>query len=473
MLFNSFGFILVFLPITFALYFLLNHLRRVTLARLCLVLASAVFYAWWNVLYLPLIIGSIAVNYLVGKRLIGAQGERTRGRRLLLGTGILANLGALAYFKYADFFITTVNEVVGSNWPMLELALPLAISFYTFQQLAFIVDCYQGKVKRVRLIDYSVFVLFFPQLIAGPIVHHAEMMPQFASLRNKLINHRNIATGIFLFAIGLFKKVVVADSFAVWATNGFDAPAQLNMLEAWATSLSYTLQLYFDFSGYSDMAIGLALMFNIRLPYNFFSPYKSRSIQDFWRRWHMTLSRFMKDYIYIPLGGNRGGSARTYTNLMLTFALGGLWHGAGWTFVLWGLLHGLALALHRYWGRLGLRMSPWLAWFITFNFINLGWVLFRAEDLGGAADLLAAMAGMGVPLADAAGPAGLLAGIEMGVLGLLALAGGLLVCLLARNSMELMESFRPTWQRALATVALLVCSFFGLNRYSEFLYFQF
>lgn len=236
---------------------------------------------------------------------------------------------------------------------------------------------------------------FFPQLIAGPIVHHAQMMPQFAALKNKAKNYRNVALGLFIFSIGLFKKTAIADTFAVWANAGFDAPAALSALSAWTASLAYTFQLYFDFSGYTDMAIGAALLFNVRLPINFNSPYKSLNIADFWRRWHITLGRFMRDYIYIPLGGNRCGAARTYANLLVTFFLGGLWHGASWLFVLWGLAHGAGLVVHRLWARAGLKMPKVLAWLITFNFINLTWVLFRAKDLDSALLIMKAMAGFG------------------------------------------------------------------------------
>ena len=275
--------------------------------------------------------------------------------------------------------------------PTLDLALPLAISFFTFQQISYLVDSYRGETKEYDFLNYALFVTFFPQLIAGPIVHHKEMMPQFASKWNLVKNYKNIALGLFIFSIGLFKKVVIADTFAVWATAGFDTATTLNLFEAWATSLSYTFQLYFDFSGYTDMAIGAALLFNIKLPINFNSPYKATSIQDFWRRWHITLSRFLKDYIYIPLGGNRKGEFRTYANLMATFIIGGLWHGADWTFVFWGFLHGFALVIHRAWSKLGFKLNTILAWFITFNFINISWVFFRAKEWDDAIKVLSSM----------------------------------------------------------------------------------
>lgn len=347
---------------------------------------------------------------------------------------------------------------------MLHLALPLAISFFTFQQIAYLVDSYRGETKEYDFLNYSLFVTFFPQLIAGPIVHHKEMMPQFANVRNKVKNYRNIALGLFIFSIGLFKKVVIADTFAVWATAGFDKAITLNFFEAWATSLSYTFQLYFDFSGYTDMAIGAALLFNIRLPINFNSPYKATDIQDFWRRWHITLSRFLKDYIYIPLGGNRISSFRTYSNLMATFILGGLWHGAGWTFVFWGFLHGLALVIHRVWQSLGFRLYPWLAWFITFNFINIAWVFFRAKEWDDAMKVLKGMAGFG--------------GVEYSLnhLEILILVIGLFIVLFIKNTTHLLNN-----SLNFSTIKILQLSVFmfisiliiRLRNKSEFLYFNF
>ena len=333
-------------------------------------------------------------NYIIGNSLNKESGtdHHKFSKKSLLTFGIVSNLVLLGYFKYTDFMIDNLNYwMFVEDMPNLNLALPLAISFFTFQQISYLVDSYRQETKEYDFLNYALFVTFFPQLIAGPIVHHKEMMPQFAKTKNKVKNYKNMAMGLFIFSIGLFKKVVIADTFAVWATAGFDVATTLNFLEAWATSLSYTFQLYFDFSGYTDMAIGLALLFNIKLPINFNSPYKATSIQDFWRRWHITLSRFLKDYIYIPLGGNRKGKLQTYTNLMATFILGGIWHGAGWTFVFWGFLHGLALVIHRAWSKLGFKLWTWLAWLITFNFINIAWVFFRAKDWDSAIKILSSM----------------------------------------------------------------------------------
>jgi len=485
LLFNSYEFIFFFLPITFFIYFYLNHKRLTEASKAFLVLASLFFYSWWNIVYLPLILVSMLVNYTVGRELAGyTQKRRNYSPRMLLGAGIIFNLGLLGYFKYSDFFIMNINRVFNGDISLLNLALPLAISFYTFQQIAYLVDSYRNETKEYDFLNYAVFVTFFPQLIAGPIVHHAEMMPQFAQIKNKVKNYHNIALGLFIFSMGLFKKVVIADTFAMWATKGFDVATELNMLEAWVTSLSYTFQLYFDFSGYTDMAIGIALLFNIKLPMNFFSPYKATSIQDFWRRWHITLSRFLKDYIYIPLGGNRKGEIRTYTNLFTTFLLGGIWHGAGWTFVLWGILHGLALIVHRIWQKLGFKMNSVLAWFITFNFINIAWVFFRATSFDSAIKVL-----HGMFFGEFVLPASMTkyiefmsdAGIKLGhwsklyqhdtYIGLWFIAA-FVVTLFFSNSMEWKKKFKTNFlYMGLTTFFFL--SIFLLHRKSEFIYFNF
>jgi len=394
LLFNSFEFIFIFLPATFFIYFYLNKKKLTEASRGFLVVSSLFFYSWWNIVYLPIILLSMLFNYIIGKSLTNEKEHKKVSKKTLLIIGIIINLSLLAYFKYSDFFISNLNLVVNTNIPLLHLVLPLAISFFTFQQIAYLVDSYKKETKEYDFLNYALFVTFFPQLIAGPIVHHKEMMPQFANNKNKIINYNNIALGIFIFSIGLFKKVAIADTFAIWATNGFDHAQILTFFEAWATSLSYTFQLYFDFSGYTDMAIGAALLFNIKLPINFNSPYKATDIQDFWRRWHITLSRFLRDYIYIPLGGNRKGNFTTTKNLMATFILGGIWHGAGWTFIFWGFLHGAALIIHRIWSQLGFKLNLFLAWFITFNFVNVAWVFFRAKEWEDAIKVIKGMIGL-------------------------------------------------------------------------------
>ncbi|MFK7962639.1 MAG: MBOAT family protein [Burkholderiaceae bacterium] len=463
MLFNSPLFIFAFLPVTFAVYFWLNHKRLSEAAKGWLVLSSLFFYSWWNPIYLPLILGSMLFNFWLGARL-------ARGASLLwLVAGVAVNLSALGYFKYADFFIANANLVFGVEWDTLNLVLPLAISFFTFQQIAFLVDSYRREMRELNFLNYAVFVSFFPQLIAGPIVHHREMMPQFASLRAKVIHYPRLAAGLVIFSTGLFKKVVIADSFAPWANAGFDGGQALGFLEAWVTSLAYTFQLYFDFSGYSDMAIGLALLFNIRLPFNFNSPYRALSIQDFWRRWHMTLSRFLRDYLYVPLGGNRKGSFRTYGNLMVTFVLGGLWHGAAWTFVFWGFLHGLALACHRAWQSAGIAMPRVLAWLLTFLFVNAAWVFFRAEQWSDATRILSGMAGFAGWRQNGLSPE-----FPVDASILVGLIAGFVICL-ALSNMNRVRDARVRWtQTVLAALMFAAAVITSAKTSSEvFLYFNF
>lgn len=418
------------------------------------------------------------INYTIGIELSkGKKTDKYCSRKKILFVGIALNLSALGYFKYFDFFIENINVFLIKDIELFNLALPLAISFYTFQQIAYLVDSYNLKTKEYDFLNYAVFVTFFPQLIAGPIVHHSEMMPQFSLIKNKIKNYKNISGGIFIFSIGLFKKTVIADTFAIWATNGFDVAGNLNIIEAWVTSLSYTFQLYFDFSGYTDMAIGAALMFNIKLPINFNSPYKSLSIQDFWRRWHITLSRFLKDYIYIPLGGNRTSPVRIYLNLFITFLIGGIWHGAGWTFIIWGILHGLALIFHRLWKKLNIKTSKIISWFFTFNFINISWVFFRAKNYDDAMKIIEGMFGV----TNVAPPAifslneitTVMASIQGDEYSLIAIIIGFYLTIRCRNSIELLSKFKPTIKYALIITILFTISFFSLGKYSEFLYFQF
>ena len=486
MLFNSYPFIFAFLPLTFFIYFYLNSKRLTELSKGFLVFSSLFFYSWWNIIYLPLILCSMLFNFVTGVSLSKKQEHKKVSKKTLLFIGISVNLLSLGYFKYSDFFISNIDAMTTLHVELLHLALPLAISFFTFQQIAYIVDSYRGETKEYDFLNYALFVTFFPQLIAGPIVHHKEMMPQFANIRNKTKNYKNIATGLFIFSIGLFKKVVIADTFAIWANAGFDHSNVLSFFEAWATSLSYTFELYFDFSGYTDMAIGAALLFNIKLPINFNSPYKATDIQDFWRRWHITLSRFLKDYIYIPLGGNRRGKFRTYYNLMVTFILGGLWHGAGWTFVFWGALHGVALVIHRLWKSFGFTMHRYLAWFITFNFVNIAWVFFRAKEWSDVKKVLWGMVGgEGVMVSDktlyklsflrdfiVSHPLNF-GRLQFGTSAFVWSIVGIFVVARFQNSTDMASRFSPNHKNLLFISAIIIYTMFDMNKISEFLYFNF
>ncbi len=493
MLFNSHLFIFLFLPTTLLIFILLNN-HHYKISLVWLIAASLFFYAWWNPVYLMLLVASILGNYTLGQFLNHYQNQSIA--KLSLIFGLTANLALLAYYKYANFFVDNVNVLLGTGYDLEMILLPLAISFFTFQQIAYLVDSYRGETQQYSFLHYTLFVTFFPQLIAGPIVYHREMLPQF-NRTNTLFHHNhleNINVGLTLFVIGLFKKVVLADNIALFATPVFDAAEQgtaLGFFEAWQGTLAYTLQLYFDFSGYSDMAVGLARLFGIVLPINFYSPYKASNIIAFWHRWHITLSRFLRDYLYIPLGGNRKGVPRRFFNLMFTMFLGGLWHGAGWTFVLWGLLHGLYLVINQLWQTMCQRLGidkmrhrfgwRFLATGLTFIAISIAWVLFRAESLEGAIVIyqgLISFESAEISLLN------LQAWIEIGLL--------LAIVWIMPNTYQIMIAFKPvlltyqkmkiqpTWlhwrptRKWAATYGVMAAlAILSLTRVSEFLYFQF
>jgi alginate O-acetyltransferase complex protein AlgI len=489
MLFNSFEFILAFLPITMALYYFIVRFEKLTLAKTVLIIASLAFYAYWDYRYLALLLFSILLNYIVGKILSSKPKKGT------LIIGIIVNLSLLGYYKYADFFLENLNKVAGTSYSLLNIVLPLAISFFTFQQIGFLVDSYRGLTKEYNFLNYMLFVVFFPQLIAGPIVHHKEIIPQFQDKNNFKINYKYLVLGLLIFSLGLFKKVVVADSLALWATPAFDQAESLTFFEAWGAALSYTFQLYFDFSGYSEMAIGLAFLFNIKLPVNFMSPYKANNIIEFWRTWHITLSTFLKDYLYIPLGGNRKGKGRKYTNLFITMVLGGLWHGAGWTFIIWGILHGLYNMINHGYRDMKKKLfarnenkkvnletaaakekaSPGLlnklsflpARLLTFFAVVFAWVFFRAETFADAVKVLKGMAGMN---GFATGKQTFL---PAGNLELLILFLIFLWVSFAPNTIEMAKKLKPNTKWAIFISVVLITALLFITRENEFLYFQF
>ena len=468
-LFNSYFYLFLFLPVAFGGYFLLNRYLSHRTSRLFLLVASIAFYAWWNVVHLVRLIGlSLLFNFYIGKVLSGeleAKFLQRFSRSSILFFGIACNVASLVYFKYFDFFIENINVLFGQSIPLLSIALPLGISFFTFQEIAYLVDCYRGKTHGYSFVNYALFVTFFPQLIAGPIVHHGEIMPQLDDPGRQRPYWQNIAAGLFMISIGLAKKVILADTFAVWASEGFAHATQLSFAGGWVTSLSYTLQLYFDFSGYTDMALGSALLFNITLPY------QALNIQDFWRRWHMTLSRFLRDYLYLPLGGNRQGAFRTACNLFAVFVIGGIWHGAGWTYVLWGILHGIASVVHYFFKASGRALPIGLSWLLTFLFVNFAWIFFRAETVGDALAVSRSVVG-GNGLGSS------LAAFEMAVAGdayllFLWLSVGLGLVFFAKNSLWLLERFQSRKYELVFAVLLAILSLYSMNHYSEFIYFQF
>ncbi|MBI3147651.1 MAG: MBOAT family protein [Betaproteobacteria bacterium] len=488
MVFSSHLFLLVFLPLTLLGFHALAQATRAPVwPRRFLILASLVFYGAWSWVYLLMLVATIVATFALG-RLIVKRAARPVARRLMW-LGIVGNLGLLGYFKYANFFLDNLNAVLATHWSLGAIVLPLAISFHTFQQISFLVNVREGRDAETSLETYLLFVLFFPQLIAGPIVRHDEVAPQLATLGRGRDRALDLAVGSALFSAGLAKKTLLADPLATYANAAFNA-AQAGAVDpaiAWLGALAYTLQLYFDFSGYSEMAVGLGRMFGVKLPINFWSPYRALNIADFWRRWHITLSRFLRDYLYIRLGGNRTAPLRTYLNLLLTMALGGLWHGAAWTFVVWGVYHGALLAVHR-WYR-GLLPTPWkdsqrfggsLGLALTFLLVMLGWVLFRAADLQAAWVMYTAMAKLAPAALGALDP---WAALHVGSL--------LAVALLLPNTWQWIGGFHPVatpagqpprtrlwawsldWRWAMGIAALGAWTVLAAHRYTEFLYFQF
>jgi alginate O-acetyltransferase complex protein AlgI len=484
-LFNSHTYLLIFLPVTVAVYLALNRwVRRSHVPKLWLIGASLFFYAYGEPRFVIFLIGLVLFNFAIGAALTGRPQDQALTRRGLLVLGILTNVAFLGYYKYFDFVVMNVNYLFGTTFSHHSIALPLGISFMAFIQIAYIVDCAATTEKRMNLPDVGLFGTFFPYTLSGPIVRYKEVASQVAQATGS-INYRNLSLGLYLLSIGLFKKAILADQFAEWASAGFDGRGQFNFLYAWATSLSYTLQIYFDFSGYTDMALGAASMCNIRLPFNFASPYKALNPQDFWRRWHITLGRFLRDYVYIPLGGSRVKNGRVYLNLMITFLVCGAWHGASWTFVIWGLAHGAALVVHSLWKKTGRRFPVVVAWLLTFGFVNGAWVFFRASTVDRALEILSAMGGArGIVLPDGfASVAGFLGGgavrfapwkeIMMGSRdACIWIPIGLAICLIFKNSNEMAENFSFRW-RSLLVVAAGAYAILSLFKLKGFLYFSF
>jgi alginate O-acetyltransferase complex protein AlgI len=500
MLFSSYSFLFQFLPAT-VLAFAAARLHSPRAGIMVLAGASLFFYGAWRPIYLLLLIASIAVNFSLGLQM--QDPLRRRG----IGTfGVALNLAVLCYFKYTGFIFDSINSLTGAPLPFFNIILPLGISFFTFQQIAYLVDVMRGARVERDIVSYTLFVSFFPHLIAGPLVHHAEMIPQFKRGRTGRSSVL-AARGLAIFAAGLFKKVVIADNLAQFVSPVFthlDAGGGVTTPWAWLATSAYTLQIYFDFSGYSDMAIGLALLFGIRLPVNFRSPYRASSIIEFWRRWHITLSRFLRDYLYIPLGGNRFGEQRRYINLLVTMLLGGLWHGAGWNFLVWGGLHGIYLSINHLWR--GWRggdapaaaaggLAKGISWAITFFAVVIAWVFFRARTMAGAWQMLGGLFGFEAGSSAYASP-GILRLMDLPVLvgeerllligaGVVALALAAALCL--PNVPQLFgyreyrrapeqasfTRWRPNGAWALLTALALAISLFGMWQRLEFLYFQF
>ena len=478
-MFNTYEFLFCYLPITFVVFFWLGKYKK-ELAIGWLVIASLMFYGYWDYHYVPLLMISILVNYFVGRQI-----ELKTQKRLWLYIGIIFNIALLGYFKYTDFFLGTVNDLLGREKFLLpHIVLPLGISFFTFTQTAYLVDAYRGETRNKSFITYCEFVTIFPHLIAGPIIEHKIMIPQFLHPDTFKINWRNIACGLTIFIIGLFKKSVIADELSVWCAYAFSNIDRLTFLEAWLGALAYTFQLYFDFSGYSEMAIGLGLLFNLRLPINFNSPYKAMSMIDFWRRWHMTLGLWVKNYLYIPLGGNRQGQWKKMRNLFASMVIIGLWHGAGWTYVVWGALHGLFLMINHQWRRLEIRIPNTMAWGMTFICVVFCWVIFRADNIHNGLTMISTMLDVRTfALPDEERYVNVLSGIgiqfihwempkmlhQMVLIELILL----MLVLKVKNALHMMESFTPNWKWFIAVLFMGIAALCQMNSYTEFLYFQF
>ena len=485
MVFSSLEFILLFLPSCILGYYLLLQYKEAKYALLFILLFSLFYYAYWKIENILILFLSIGLNFIFGHLIYFSKKQN---KKKIFIFSIIINLSILFYFKYTIFSIETYNFITTSSLSIPQIVLPIGISFFTFQQISYLSDIYTGKFNPTGegLLSYSLFVCFFPQLVAGPIVHHKEMMPQFDILSEKdcaggvavsSVNWENLYRGIVLFSIGLAKKTLIADTLSPVVRYAFDSVGSLTFSEAIFSSLCYSLQLYFDFSGYCDMAVGCALMLNIHLPWNFDSPYQSKNIQEFWRRWHMTLSRWLRDYLYIPLGGNRKGNRRTLINLFLTFVLAGLWHGAAWTFVLWGAMHGCALIVHRIWARRGILLARPIAWFLTFSFVNITWIIFRANDMARLKKFFDAFCGFnGWALTDRfANQMCKYTFLPHYTTMIIFVAMALLICLFSRNSRQISENIvsTPKLCMAIAFFSLSLFAIFTTDNMQEFIYFQF
>ena len=503
MVFASHAFLAFLLILLLAYWFAGRHNER--LGKPLLIAASFVFYGFWIPAYLVLLLASVLFNHAIARVVL--TGPSLRTRRALTALGIVLNLALIGFYKYAAFLVESLNWTLQTSFDVPDIILPIGISFFTFQQISLLVDAHKGRVQQLRFWDHVLFIAFFPQLIAGPIVRQHDMLPQLAARRDWRLRADYVAIGIALFAFGLFKKTVIIDPFVPYLDLIYDAAAAgdaVGFVDGWAAGIGYGFQVYFDFSAYSDMAIGLGIMFGLHLPINFFSPYKADSIRDFWRRWHISLSRFLRDYLFIPLGRSRHGWTRTVAALTVTMALGGLWHGAGWTFVIWGLLHGGYLSVNHLWRALLAHLWPrtedapsrsrLLSWvwrglsiLLTFLAVSFAWVFFRAPDLDSALRLASAMLGFGEWHEVAL--------LTRGIVPMFPIY--LFIVWLMPNTMELFQAtraalhvdeyrdnlvspLRPGWLNfrlaapwAIASSAVFICAWFALSNLSPFIYFQF
>lgn len=476
MLFPTYEFCFLFLPITLCVYFFLGKIcRKAEINYAFLILASWFFYGYFHITYLLILVGSNVFNYFIAHTMYKLfRKNKAAAAKALFLSGVAANLLLLGYFKYYDFFVENINFVFHSSLPVKNIILPLGISFFIFQQILFLVERFRSRIAPGLFIDYLLFVSFFPQLVAGPIVTYEEIIPQLHEINHKRPDAGNLSRGLYLFVLGLFKKIILADSLALIVNNGYSI-TYFGFCTAWITAVSYTLQIYFDFSGYSDMARGIGHMFNVNLPLNFDSPYKAASIREFWQRWHITLSRTLRECIYIPLGGSRNGMLTFILATMVTFFLSGLWHGAAWTFVLWGTLYGVLIVLEKAisWQR---RVPYFIRRITTLLCINFLWILFRAENIPKAICVYQGMFRFAeFDIQNAAALANNFAAGTTAQLGflLLLLTACIILALAAPNSNMLDKRFRCNTFTSISCVVLLVISVIGMTRVSNFIYFNF
>ena len=485
MLFNSYIFVFLFLPLCLIFYFGLNYYKKFEMGKILLIGMSLWFYAYFNWTYLPIIVCSIAVNYLLYLFM-----GKTVYKKQTMAAGVLLNLAVLFYFKYYDFFIGNINSVFGTDFLLNNVLLPLGISFFTFQQVGFLVDAYRGEADGYSFVDYALFVTFFPQLIAGPIVTHNEIIPQFQDISKKKLDWDNFRMGLYGFVLGMTKKVLVADTFALGVDWGFSNAEKLNGLAVLLVMLSYMIQLYFDFSGYCDMARGIGKMFNIEIPINFNSPYKAVDLVDFWKRWHITLSRFFTQYVYIPLGGSRKGKVRTNINIFMIYFISGVWHGAGWTYIVWGVMHAAVYVLNRILKKWIEKIPKVITWFFTMVFFMFSLIFFRAESVSQAVLLIKRLFTEGFELPWVRAELAACYQLEefwypLKVLGVDSLpysqyymmfaliAGAWIVMLFCKNVNEKMESRKHGVISAVACAVLLIWNIISFSGVSSFLYFNF
>lgn len=472
MIFTSYSFF-IFLIVVLLVYRLLNYLKLVPVAKIWLILASFYFYAQGAKEFLPFFMGSVFFNYIIGSTLIVTEDKRNR--KFLLALGLIQNLGLLGYFKYANFFVENYNFITKSNFDLGTIILPIGISFFTFQLIAYLVDCYRGETKEYSVIDYLLFITFFPQLIVGPIVHHKDMVPQFESEQQSKFNKENFFLGLFIFSIGCGKKVMLADPLTSYAKNFFASVNDFNSLDAWLSSLSYTLSYYFDLSGYADMAIGMGLLFNVRLPENFNSPYKARNFREYWQRWHMTLSRFLSNYVFRSVFKKGSGSFNFYFAVMTTFFVSGFWHGAGWQFIIWGIVNGIFVCMAHFMIRRKWSLPKPLAWFLTFLGVVGTRILFVSHGMKSAMDVYRKLFDFSIfanmNFKDILYTLGKFVSYNGYTILILIIAMG--IAFFAKNTREITEDFTLEYKHAVVIGVLLVISLLQMTIVSDFLYFQF